>query len=30
LKILKHRNEWLKKDSLLDFLGHSVMHSSRH
>src|SRR6201996_9240293 len=24
LKILKHRNEWLKKDSLLDFLGHSV------
>ena len=24
LKILKHRNEWLKKDSLLDFFGHSV------
>src|ERR1700760_2816075 len=24
LKNLKHRNEWLKKDSLLDFFGHSV------
>jgi hypothetical protein len=24
LKILKHRIEWLKKDSLLDFFGHSV------
>jgi hypothetical protein len=22
--IINHRNEWLKKDSLLDFLGHSV------
>jgi hypothetical protein len=24
LKILKHQHEWLKKDSLLDFFGHSV------
>src|SRR5258708_18367236 len=24
LKNLKHRNEWLKKDSFLDFFGHSV------
>jgi len=24
LKCFDHRNEWLKKDSLLDFLGHSV------
>ena len=24
LEDFEHRNEWLKKDSLLDFLGHSV------